>query len=131
MPQNALQVTGAKNPSNVQKQEAVDAVGLLLATRGGLSSSLNNTAAAVIKATPGRIAKLIIIAPGTTSGAFTLNDCATTGAAAASNEIFTMAYNATANVAGAVIDLDFPCAVGIVLSAVPGGGSPIVAISYT
>lgn len=130
MPQSPIATTIAKTPANVQTSTNVDAVGTLVTTRGGTSSALNITAAAVVKATPGRIAKIVVIAPGTTSGAFTLNDCATTGAAAASNEIYTMAYNAAANVAGAVIDLDWPCAVGIVVSAVPGSGSPILAISY-
>ena len=77
MPQNALQVTGAKNSSNVQKQELVDASGVLVGSRGGLNSTLNVGAAAVIKATPGRVARLIVIAPGTTSGALTLNDAPT------------------------------------------------------
>ena len=98
---------------------------------GGQASKLNQTAAAVIKATPGTLHKIVIVAPGSTSGAFTFNDCATTGAATAANEIFTIAYNATANVAGLVINLDWPCAVGIVCSAVPGGGSPIFNASYT
>jgi hypothetical protein len=107
-----------------------DAQGNLAVQNGGRSSALNLTAAAAIKASAGRLRKIVIIAPGSTSGAFTFNDCATTGAAAAGNTIFTMAYDATANVAGAVIELDWPCATGIVLSAVPGGGSPIVAVSY-
>lgn len=87
-------------------------------------------AAAVIKATPGRLCRLVVIAPGTTSGAFTFNDCATTGAAATGNQIFTMAYNATANVIGLVITLEWPCAVGLVCSAVPGGGTPLINVSW-
>ena len=107
-----------------------DGAGNLAVESGGVSSKLNMTTAVVIKAGPGRLRRIVIIAPGSTSGAFTFNDCLTTGAAAAANEIFTLAYNATANVAGYVINLDWPCLVGIVLSAVPGGGSPIVAVSY-
>ena len=129
MPQNALQVTGAKNSSNVQKQELVDASGVLVGSRGGLNSTLNVGAAAVIKATPGRVARLIVIAPGTTSGALTLNDCATTGAATTANEIYTIGYAGLS--VGQIIDLDFPCQVGIVVSAVPGGGTPQYAISWT
>lgn len=108
---------------------AIDAFGNL-ASSGGSKTALNQTVAAVIKAAPGRLRKLIIIAPGTTSGAFTLNDCTTTGAAAAGNELFTLLYNATANVAGAIFPLDMPCANGLVLSAVPGSGSPVCAVVY-
>lgn len=97
---------------------------------GGVKSTLNMTAAAVIKAAPGRIGKIIIVAPGTTSGAFTFNDCATIGAVAAGNEILTIPYNAAENLAGTVIDIDWPCLVGIVLSAVPGAGSPIINVSW-
>jgi hypothetical protein len=101
-----------------------------MTTSGGLSSALNVTAATVIKASPGRLIRLVILTPGTTSGAWTFNDTTTVGGAAAANAIFSMAFGSTANVAGAVIYLDFPCQNGIVLSAVPGGGSPVAAISY-
>ena len=107
-----------------------DAQNNLGVQNGGRSSSLNNGVAVAIKATPGRLRKIIIIAPGSASGAFTFNDCATVGAAAAANEIFTLPYNAAANVAGAIFVLDWPCAVGITLSAVPGAGSPVVAVAY-
>jgi hypothetical protein len=107
-----------------------DAQNNLGVQNGGRSAALNQTAAAVIKAGPGRIRKIIIIDPGTTSGAFTLNDCLTTGAAAAANVVWTQAYNAALAVKGQVITLDWPCATGIVLSAVPGGGTPIIAVSY-
>src|SRR5271170_4603598 len=70
----------------------------LLVTKGATVSLLNITAAVAIKATPGRIYRIIILAVGT-SGSWTLNDCATTGAAAASNELWTSAYNATGLVA--------------------------------
>ena len=102
--------------------------GANLVTTGGALSSLHATAAAVVKAAPGRLTRLVIIAPGSTSGAFTLNDCATTGAASASNTIITIAEGGTA---GTVYDLDWPCGVGIVLSAVPSAGSPIIAIAYS
>lgn len=97
---------------------------------GGKSSALNQTAAAVIKTGAGRLAKVIIVAPGSGSGAFTFNDCATVGAAAAANELWTLPYNAAGNVAGAIFNIDFPVAVGLVLSAVPGAGAPIINISY-
>lgn len=97
----------------------------------GTNNALNLTAAAIIKAGPGRIAKVSIIAPGSTGGAFTINDCATTGAATTANEIWSLAYNATANLGGAIFTLSFPCKTGIVLSAVPTGGSPQIAVSFT
>lgn len=108
----------------------VDPYGNQAFQAGGSRSALNLTAAVAIKATPGRIRRVIVLAPGSGSGAFTINDCATTGAAAAGNQIWSMAYNASANVAGAIFSLDWPCLVGIVLSAVPGAGSPIIAVSY-
>lgn len=130
MPQGAIAVGAFVNPGNSVAPARLGASGEQIATLGGLSSALNLTAAAVIKATPGRLAKIIIVAPGTTSGAFTFNDCATTGAAAASNEVWTMVYNAASNLTGAIFTIDFPFQIGIVLSAVPGAGSPIIAVSY-
>lgn len=92
-------------------------------------SKLNITAAVVVKAAPGRLCKIIVSAPGTTSGALTLNDCTTTGAAAAANQIISIPFaNLTA---GQVISLDIPCKNGIVVSAVPGGGSPVYAVAYS
>ncbi len=91
-------------------------------------SALNLTSAAVIKATGGYLVRISIINAGTTGGAFTFNDCSTTGAAATANEIFTLAYSAAS--VGQIIYLDWPCANGIVLSAVPTGGTPIVSVSY-
>jgi hypothetical protein len=128
MPQNAGAVTVATK-GGAQSPLALDAEGNLLVSPGSTSSSLNATAAKVIKATAGRVAKVTIINAGATSGAFTLNDCATTGAAAASNEIWTLPQASSLNVAGAVFELDWPCATGIVLSGVVAGGT--VAISFT
>ena len=95
------------------------------------SAALNITAAAVIKASAGRIARIVVLAPGSTSGAFTFNNCATTGAATTANQVFTLPYNGTNNIAGAVFNIDVPCSAGIVCSAVPGGGSPQVIVTYT
>ena len=129
MPQNALAATVAVQ-NGVQKPLSLDAQGQANVNVGGTASALNLTAAAVIKAAPGRLVRIVIVAPGSTSGAFTFNDCATVGAAAAANEIFTLPYNGANNLAGATFVLEWPCATGIVLSAVPGGGSPVVAVSY-
>jgi hypothetical protein len=48
----------------------------------------------------------------------------------AANQIWSLAYNATANVAGAIFTLEFPFNSGLVLSAVPSAGSPVCAVSY-
>lgn len=48
------------------------------------SRRLNITAATVLKVGPGRLVKLVVVVAG---AAGTVNDCATTGAAAASNEL--------------------------------------------
>jgi hypothetical protein len=103
----------------------------LVTTNGGTLSSLNNTAAALIQAGALRLCRIIIVAPGSGSGAFTINDSATLAGAAAANEVWSLPYNATSNVAGASFSLDWPMANGLVLSAVPGAGSPVIALSYT
>ena len=114
---------------NANAPAGLDAAGLLMTSDGGVFSALNQTVQAVIKATPGRVGKIIISAPGATSGTFAINDCATIGAIAAGNLVWELAFGATANVEGAIFALDFPCLVGIVLT-VPGG-SPICSVSYS
>lgn len=79
---------------------------------GGVSAAINLTAPQVIKAAAGVCAKVSCIATGN----LTLNDVATTGGAAATNEFFT----ATGLTAGEVIELDWPCATGIVASVATG-----------
>lgn len=79
---------------------------------GGASSAINITGAQVIKGRPGLCVRLTCITAGTP----TLNDAATTGAAAASNEFFSGALTA-----GQVVPLNWPCAAGIVVSAVSAG----------
>ena len=119
-----------KNAANVATGLIAGQANELIVSTGGLKTALNQTAAAVINAAPGRLAVVTIVAPGSTSGAFTINDCATTGAAAAANVLWSLPYNSSLNVAGQVFHVDLPAAVGVVLSAVPGGGSPIINISY-
>jgi hypothetical protein len=118
----------AKNPSNVGVPLETDAAGNLMMTSSATSSALDLTVATVIKATPGRLVRVSVISGGTVSnGAFTFNDCATTGAAATANEIATIPSGATA---GTMVMLDWPCMLGIVLSAVPTAGSPIISVSF-
>ncbi len=143
MPQNAMQANVALTSANLPGPLHMDADGYLKVSAigsaadgsnlvaEGSSAALNVTAAAVVKATPGRVVRIVVVSPGTTSGAFTVNNCATTGAATTANTIWTLPYNGAANVAGAVFTLDMPASVGIVVSAVPGGGSPQLSISYS
>jgi len=181
---------------------------------GGGSSALNVTAARVLKTGSGTLYSAVVVAPGTTSGAFTFNDASglvtaqtvtgitaaanavvtlstggasnpfavgntitfasvvgmtqinalvgtvtaiggvttawtvttsinssaftaySSGGTAASfgvgNQVWSIAYNATANVAGAAINLlAWPCTYGIVLTAVPGAGSPALNVAYS
>jgi hypothetical protein len=93
---------------------------------GGAQSALNVTAAAVIKASPGTVMRIVVVAAGS-GGNLTVNDVCTTGAAAAANEIFTMAQSALS--VGQVITLEFPVKNCITVSAVPTG-SPQLSISY-
>lgn len=94
---------------------------------GGNVPVYDVTAAAVIKASPGVLYRVVVQLTGS-AGVFTLNDCATTGAAAASNQILTIAYNATGMVDGTTLFLEWPCNTGIVVSVVTTGG--VIAVSY-
>ena len=102
-----------------------------LASDGGSTLATNITTAVAVKAAPGRLVRLVILAPGTTSGALTINNCTATGDATTANQVFTLPFGAASNVAGAVFDLDLPCSVGITVSAVPGAGSPRYALCYS
>lgn len=48
----------------------------------------------------------------------------------AANQIFTLAESATLNVAGTVVALEAATTQGILLSAVPSGGTPIATVTY-
>ncbi|WP_343743372.1 hypothetical protein [Herbaspirillum huttiense] len=124
MPQGALPYNNAITPSGYRAPLQLDASGNLLMGAGS-ANKLNISAATVVKATPGRACRLIVqTAPS--AGAITVNDTTTTGAAAAANQIFTIAFGSAP--AGTIFNLDFPCASGIVISSVGTGG--VVAISY-
>jgi hypothetical protein len=177
---------------------------------GGVSAALDVTAAGVIKAEPGICCLVCVTAPGTTSGAITINDSnalvtaqTITGITQAANAVVTLSTGGAANpfavgnsiafasvggmtqingvaglvtaiggvttawtvtttinssaftawssggtaasfsvanqiasipfgslTAGQVIALNWPCAAGILVSAVPGSGSPIYSISF-
>lgn len=87
---------------------------------GGTSAALQINAAGVIKAGPGILVRISVV----TAGSITVNDAATTGAAGAANQIFIGAVTA-----GQVIELDWPCGAGIVVSSVTGGA--VIAVAYT
>lgn len=111
----------AKNPAGAYVPFAADSTNNL-SVGTGVSSRLNITAAAVVKVGPGRVGTIINSAG--TAG-FQINDCATTGAAAAGNVIMIIA----ATTVGQVIKVDFPFTVGLVVSVV--GSAGILSISYT
>jgi hypothetical protein len=129
MPQNAFAANTGVGPGGSYGPSAVDSQRATIVARGK-SSALNITAAAVVKATPGRVAKVVIVDPGATGGTFTLNDVATVGAAATANRVWTLPFDSPNNFAGNVFDLDWPFANGIVVGAVPTGGTPQVSVSF-
>lgn len=86
---------------------------------GGNSSSLNITAATVVKAAAGTVYTVTV----TTAGAAgSIHDCATTGAADAANLIFEIPA-----VVG-VYTLTFPCFTGIVVSP---GAAQVVSVAFS
>lgn len=86
----------------------------------GMDTRLNITAATVVKAAPGRVARVSVIVAGSAAGS--VNNALTTGAAAASNQLFVVP-----NTAGSYV-IDMYCSTGIVV--VPGTGQTL-AVSYT
>ena len=127
MPQGALAANVATIPNGAGgfslAPMQMDKTGNLL-TGAGSASVLNKTAgASVIKATAGRISKVIVNTAASTAGS--VSDCATTGAAAAGNQVLIIP---SGTAIGTVYNLDWPCLPGLVLSAVPSAGSPICAV---
>lgn len=85
----------------------------------GTTAVLNITAATVVKAVGGRVAKVSVLVAGSAAGA--IHNCATTGAVAAGNKVAVVADTV------GVYDIDFPCSAGIVV--VPGTGQTL-AVTY-
>jgi hypothetical protein len=125
MPQSPFATNVAKNPAGAYTPLAVDAAGNLVTSGGGTKAAYNVAAAAVIKAGPGRLAKVVVLTVPS-AGNLTLNDVLTTGGAAIGNEILSIAFGSLT--AGQVISLDWPCATGIVVSSV--GTAGVYAVSY-
>lgn len=130
MPQSALAANVATNPSGATVPLKSGADGGLIVDTGGQSVALNQTTQVLLKAGKGRAKGVIIIAPGSTSGAFSLNDAATVGGIAAANLLWTLPFGAATNVAGASFQFDIPFTNGLVLS-LPGSGSPICNVLYS
>jgi hypothetical protein len=80
----------------------------------GTTTSFNITAATAVKASAGRLFKISVIVAGV---AGTANDCATTGAAAAGNQVAVIPATV------GVYDFNWPMATGIVI--VPGAGQTV------
>jgi len=133
MPQYPFVVYPGKNPSSVYEPLSVDANGDLIVSptstitsnTRATSSDLYITAAAVVKASAGSLMKVSVIS-ATTASALTINDCATTTAASTANEVAVVAAGGLTT--GQVLTYEWPCLVGIVVSAVGTGG--IFSISY-
>lgn len=107
-------VTGA--PARVHADGA-------LYSAGAANSALNITATTVVKAAPGRVTRVVVVA--TAAAASTVNDCTTTGAVAAANTILNIPASTTV---GTVYIVDWPCSQGITVAP---GASVTLAISYT
>ena len=120
MPQNANAVYPAVN-SGVSKPLQVDSSGALIVANNdeAESSALNLTAATVVKASSGYVSRIVVLVAGSAVGS--VNDAATTGAAATANQIF-----AIPNTVGAY-QISFPVSNGIVVT--PGTGQT-VAVTY-
>ena len=85
-----------------------------------LRATYNITSSTLVKLGPGRAYTISVIVAGTTVG--TINDCATTGAAAVGNQI-----GVAPNAVGLLYP-DWPFATGLVV--VPGTGQTL-AVSHT
>lgn len=92
----------------------------VLLTGVGTSSVTDITAATVVKAVPGRIARVVVLVAGSAAGS--VNNCITTGAAAISNAVFIIPATL------GVYFIDMPCSVGVTV--VPGTGQTL-AVSYS
>lgn len=123
MPQAPLQANVALNAANKSSPLQMDGSGNLLVGNGS-ANKLNVTAITAVKASAGRVCKITVVTAAT-AGNFAVYDVATTGAAATANAI--LKYTASWPAVGTVINLDFPCAAGIV---VDPGTTGQVAVSF-
>jgi hypothetical protein len=90
---------------------------------GGARSKLNVTAATVVKPTPGTVFKVVIVTAPTAAGG--IYDSASTTGLSATNLIDPIGTGVTSS---QVMDLTWPCSVGITID--PGTGG-VVSVSFT
>jgi hypothetical protein len=95
----------------------------------GLYSKLHVTTAQVIKAGPARLVKVLVISPGSGTGSFVFNDCATLADATTANQVYAVPFGSLT--VGQIITPDFPCELGLVLSAVPTTGAPQLSVAFS
>ena len=96
---------------------------------GGNKSSLDISAATVVKSTNGILCRIVTSTAGT-AGDLVINDNNATGASnVAANEIVSIPFGNANLAAGEVVELFWPCATGITISAVPTGWTG--AVSYS
>ncbi len=94
---------------------------------GGNKSTLDITAATVVKATNGILFTIATSTAGS-AGDLVINDNNATGATnVATNQIISIPFGTLT--AGSVVTLKWPCATGITISAVPTGW--VGAVSYS
>lgn len=108
-----------KKPSNAVTLANTDAQGNQLVAAGSLTA-LNITAASVVKTGAGRVAKVSVLVAGSAAGS--VNDAATTGAAAVANQLAVVP-----NTVGIYL-IDMPITNGLVVT--PGTGQTL-AVSYS
>ena len=96
---------------------------------GGNKSSLDISAATVVKSTNGILCRIVTSTAGT-AGDLVINDNNATGASnVAANQVDSIPYSNADLGAGSVVELFWPCATGITISAVPTGWTG--AVSYS
>lgn len=92
-------------------------------SQGSFSTMMGKTGNGVVKALPGRLARIVFGGVANTAGVFTINDSATVAGAATANQIVSLPFGTV--IPGFVLTLDWPCKNGITVSVVPTGGGPL------
>jgi hypothetical protein len=85
----------------------------------GDQSALNVTAASVIKASKGTLCRIIPVVVGS-AGNITISDSTSASGNTVANEVITIPVGSLA--IGVPVVINWPCANGIALSAIPTGG---------
>ena len=112
----------AVNPSKKIVPLAVDAEGNLRTVAPPTDDYIpvyNITAATVVKAAPGQLLDISVVVAGSAAGS--VNDCATTGAAAASNKVMSVP-----NTVEGPLGTNWTCVTGICIT--PGTGQTLAVL---